>query len=219
MADQKPPFRADHVGSLLRPEALLAARERWKRDEMTLDALHAKEDEDIKAVVRLQEDVGLQSITEFRRETFHADFLSKIEGIESDFDFKKAVKIGEDAAEGQTKQAPYVPIIADRMRRPAGGIEVANFKYLASLTDRTPKVTVPSPTMTHFRARPIPRWRISSPTSRGSIARSSPILARPAAATSSSTTPTSPICATSRCARARGRAARTRRSCRAPTPR
>jgi len=153
MSGQKPPFRADHVGSLLRPEALLAARQRWKADEMTLDELRVEEDKYIKDVVKLQEDVGLQSITdgEFRRETFHADFLSKIEGIESNFDFKQAVKIGEQAKDGQTKQTPFLPIIKDKMRRPAGGIEVENFKYLKSLTDRTPKTTVPSPTMTHFR--------------------------------------------------------------------
>ena len=153
MSADKPPFRADHVGSLLRPETLLAARERWKAKAMSSQELRAEEDKDIRSVVKLQEDAGLQSITdgEFRRETFHADFLSKIEGIESNFDFGDAIKIGQDAKDGQTNQTPYVPIIADRMRRPAGGIEVENFKYLRSLTDRTPKVTVPSPTMTHFR--------------------------------------------------------------------
>jgi len=153
MSDRKPPFRADHVGSLLRPEALLAARERWKAGEMTLPELRVEEDECIKGAVKLQEDAGLQSITdgEFRRETFHADFLSKIEGIESNFDFNKAVKIGEQAKDGQTKQTPYVPIIKEKMRRPAGGIEVENFKYLKSLTDRTAKICIPSPTMTHFR--------------------------------------------------------------------
>jgi 5-methyltetrahydropteroyltriglutamate--homocysteine methyltransferase len=153
MSNHEPPFRADHVGSLLRPDALLAARERWKADEMTLDELRVEEDKHIKDVVKLQESVGLQSITdgEFRRETFHADFLSKIDGIESNFDFKAAVKIGEKAKDGQTKQTPFLPIIKDKMRRPAGGIEVENFKYLKSLTDRTPKVAMPSPTMTHFR--------------------------------------------------------------------
>jgi 5-methyltetrahydropteroyltriglutamate--homocysteine methyltransferase len=153
MNSQKPPFRADHVGSLLRPDALLAARERWKAGEMTLDELRAEEDEHIKGAVKLQEDAGLQSITdgEFRRETFHADFLSKIEGVESDFDFKKAVKMGAQAKDGDTKQTPFVPIIKAKMRRPLGGIEVENFKYLKSLTQRTPKLAVPSPTMTHFR--------------------------------------------------------------------
>lgn len=153
MTNQKPPFRADHVGSLLRPEPLLACRERWKRGEMTLDELRTEEDQHIAHAVKLQEDVGLQSVTdgEYRRETFHADFLSKIEGIESNFDFDKALQVGDDNKEGSDKVTPYVPIIVDKMRRPAGGIEVENFKYLNSLTQRTAKLCIPSPTMTHFR--------------------------------------------------------------------
>lgn len=153
MSKEKPPFRADHVGSLLRPQALLDAREKWKAGDLSPQELRKLEDSSIKDAVKLQEDVGLQSVTdgEYRRETFHADFLSKIEGIESNFDFKKVVKVGEGKAEGQASTTPYMPIIVDKMRRPAGGIEVENFNYLASLTDRTPKITVPSPTMTHFR--------------------------------------------------------------------
>ena len=75
---------------------------------MTLDELRVDEDKYIKSVVKLQEDAGRQSITdgEFRRETFHADFLSKIEGIVSNFDFNKALEIGEQAKEGKTKQTP-----------------------------------------------------------------------------------------------------------------
>ena len=121
MDRQKPPFRADHVGSLLRPEALLACRERWKQGEMTLDDLRAEEDKHIAHAVRLQEDVGLQSVTdgEYRRETFHADFLSKIEGIESNFDFDKALQVGADNKASSGKAAPYVPKIADKMRRAA----------------------------------------------------------------------------------------------------
>lgn len=153
MNRQKPPFRADHVGSLLRPETLLACRERWKQGEMTLGDLRAEEDQHIAHAVRLQEDIGLQSVTdgEYRRETFHADFLSKIEGIESNFDFDKALQVGADNKAGSGKATPYVPKIVDKMRRPAGGIEVENFKYLSSLTKRTAKLCVPSPTMTHFR--------------------------------------------------------------------
>lgn len=153
MMNRKPPFRADHVGSLLRPEPLLACRERWKQGEMSLNELRAEEDKHIAHAVKLQEDVGLQSVTdgEYRRETFHADFLSKIEGIESNFNFDKALQVGDDNKEGSDKVTPYVPIIVGKMRRPAGGIEVENFKYLNSLTKRTAKLCIPSPTMTHFR--------------------------------------------------------------------
>ncbi len=150
---EKGPFRFDHVGSLLRPDELLQSREKWKRDEMSLDELRVHEDNCIKHAVKLQEEVGLQSITdgEYRRETFHADFISQIENIESDFDFGRAVATGEHNKQGGDKQTPYVPHVVGKLARPTGGIEVDNYKYTTSLTDRTVKVTMPSPTMTHFR--------------------------------------------------------------------
>src|SRR5205809_7621518 len=78
-----PPFRADHVGSLLRPHALQEARARFQRGEITTEQLRAPEDTAIRDVVRKQEDVGLQSITdgEFRRTFFHVDFLQKLAGV------------------------------------------------------------------------------------------------------------------------------------------
>ena len=80
----KPPFRADHVGSLLRPKRLLEARERRARGEIAAEALRAVEDEASREAVSLQEEVGLQGITdgEFRRTFFHVDFLEQIEGVE-----------------------------------------------------------------------------------------------------------------------------------------
>ena len=149
----KPPYRFDHVGSLLRPEALLKSREKWKAGEMTQEDLHNHEDQCIKAVVKLQQEVGLQSITdgEFRRESFHVDFITQIENISSNWDFDAAVQLGTDHKAGQNKQMPFVPYITGKIKRPADGIEVNNYKYTSSLTDRTVKVTMPSPTMTHFR--------------------------------------------------------------------
>ena len=149
----KPPFRYDHVGSLMRPEALLQSREKWKAGEISLEELHNHENECIKEVVKLQEQVGLKSITggEFRRESFHVDFISQIKNISSNWDFDQAVKLGEDHKAGQDKQMPYIPYINGKMDRPDGGIEVGNYKYTSSLTDQTVKITVPSPTMTHFR--------------------------------------------------------------------
>ena len=80
MTDQpKPPFRADHVGSLLRPPELLEQRQKWHAGELTLDQLRTEEDRCIRDVVAFQEGIGLRSVTdgEFRRENFHFDFLDK----------------------------------------------------------------------------------------------------------------------------------------------
>src|SRR5260370_25956620 len=80
----KPPFRADHVGSLLRPAALKAARERYAKGEITAAALRAVEDREIEDIIRKQEAVGLQSISdgEFRRSWWHLDFLWGLDGVE-----------------------------------------------------------------------------------------------------------------------------------------
>lgn len=79
----KRPYRADHVGSLLRPPALLKARQRFQDGEIDLEALRAVEDAAITEAVALQESVGLQAITdgEYRRTYFHLDFLEQIEGM------------------------------------------------------------------------------------------------------------------------------------------
>ncbi|HEX5421500.1 MAG TPA: 5-methyltetrahydropteroyltriglutamate--homocysteine S-methyltransferase [Gammaproteobacteria bacterium] len=138
-----PPFRADHVGSLLRPPSLLDLRSRASRGEVSPQALRAREDECIRDVVALQESLGLQSITdgEYRRESFHGDFMRRIEGVEF-----KLMPAGASPSGG-----PFVAFVTGRMRRPAVGLEVENFRYLSSLTSRTAKQTMPSPTMTHFR--------------------------------------------------------------------
>ncbi len=145
----KPPFRADHVGSLLRPQALLDERARWKAGEITGEELRARENEHIAAVVRLQEATGIGSVTdgEYRRENFHRDFIDRIEGVE----FKPMMPPGSEGESIAPAKAPFVALVHDRMKRPAGGIEVENYKYAASLTENPVKVAIPSPTMTHFR--------------------------------------------------------------------
>ena len=149
----KPPYRYDHVGSLMRPETLLRSREEWKAGEISLDELRVHEDKCIKAVIKLQEEAGLKSITdgEFRRESFHVDFITQIDNITSNWDFAQTVKLGEDHTAGLDKKMPFIPYINGRMERPDGGVEVANYNYTKSLTDLTVKITIPSPTMTHFR--------------------------------------------------------------------
>ena len=150
---KKPPFRGDHIGSLLRPEKLLESRTKLKAGKISAEELRDHENECIREVVKLQESVGLMSITdgEFRRESFHVDFISQIKNVTSSWDFDDAVQLGIDGKAGQDKQMPYIPYINGKMDRPVGGIEVENFKFTSSLTDRTVKVTIPSPTMTHFR--------------------------------------------------------------------
>jgi 5-methyltetrahydropteroyltriglutamate--homocysteine methyltransferase len=152
MADQnKPPFRADHVGSLLRPAELLQARVRREREESTDAELRRVEDGCIRDVVRMQEGVGLQGITdgEYRRTLWHADFLRKIEGVV----VKEGLlpDAGRDFQGGDDVQrSPTRFETTGRLKR-TQGIETENFKFLKSATKRTAKLCIPSPSLLHFR--------------------------------------------------------------------
>jgi len=147
-ARTKPPFRADHVGSFLRPQTLLDARDRRKKGEISPAALRAVEDTAIRDVVRFQEDLGLQGITdgEFRRTYFHIDFLEQLEGIET----KGGIAVQFHSAAGNVDFAPPVMHVTGKVRH-VMPIQVDDFRFLQSVTKRTPKVTIPSPTMLHFR--------------------------------------------------------------------
>lgn len=145
------PFRADHVGSLLRPPELLAARTRWAQSARTVAdsaALRAVEDDAIRALVKMQEEVGLQGITdgEMRRTYFHVDFLEQLAGVVT----KGEVNVKFHTRDGTVDFAPPVMHVTEKVRhvRP---IQVADFQFLAQVTHRTPKVSIPSPTMLHFR--------------------------------------------------------------------
>jgi 5-methyltetrahydropteroyltriglutamate--homocysteine methyltransferase len=141
-----PPYRADHVGSLLRPGYLLAARQQAARGEIDAAQLRRIEDRAISEVVRMQEQVGLRSITdgELRREYFHIDFLAQLQGVQTD------VPVTTRKADGTLKLAPPVMRVTGKVRH-VRDIQVADFRYLASQTRCTPKVSIPSPTMLHFR--------------------------------------------------------------------
>lgn len=141
MLRNRGPFRSDHVGSLLRPQALLDMRERAAKGEVTAEELRSFEDECIGEVVKRQEDIGLAAVTdgEYRRESFHGDFVSRIQGVE----FRLMPR-----PEGG---APFVAFTSKKLRWPEGGIEVENFRYLHSRTTHTAKITIPSPSMMHFR--------------------------------------------------------------------
>jgi 5-methyltetrahydropteroyltriglutamate--homocysteine methyltransferase len=144
----QPPFRADHVGSFLRPTELLEARERFKQGAISRTELRAFENKAIRDVVRMQEDVGLQGVTdgEFRRTYFHVDFLEQLDGVET----RGGMTAHFHSARGNVDFAPPVLHVTGRVRH-AHPIQVEDFEFLKSVTKRTPKVTIPSPTMLHFR--------------------------------------------------------------------
>ena len=145
-----PPFRADHVGSLLRPQRLLEARERLARNEIPAAALRAVEDECIAEAVRKQAGIGLEGVTdgEFRRTFFHLDFLERLDGVEvSESGFTASFR-RDDGSEVGFK--PPTMKVTGRLRH-ATSIQGADFDFLKSHTTRTPKVCIPSPSMLHFR--------------------------------------------------------------------
>ncbi len=141
-----PPFRADHVGSFLRPRYLLDARDRFAREEISPAELRKVEDRAITEVVKMQEDAGLQSITdgEFRRTYFHIDFLEQLGGVKTD------IPVTIRKPDGSEELAPPVMRVIDKVRH-VKDIQLADFQYLKTQTTRTPKVSIPSPTMLHFR--------------------------------------------------------------------
>jgi 5-methyltetrahydropteroyltriglutamate--homocysteine methyltransferase len=144
-----PPFRADHVGSFLRPSYLLEAREQFfVKKSITAAQLRAVEDRAIAEIVKFQQDVGLQSITdgEFRRTYFHIDFLEQLGGVKTD------IPVTVKRADGSEELAPPVIRVVDTVRH-VKDIQRADFEYLKGqvAAGMTPKVTIPSPTMLHFR--------------------------------------------------------------------
>ena len=144
----RPPFRADHVGSLLRPAALKEARARRERGEISVASLRAVEDQCIREAVRMQEDAGLQSITdgEFRRSFFHTDFLSRLEGVDTTLD-SHGVRY-QGARRDFAFDVP-VPVVTGRLRR-RSSLALEEFSFLAGATGRTPKLCIPAPSMLHF---------------------------------------------------------------------
>jgi 5-methyltetrahydropteroyltriglutamate--homocysteine methyltransferase len=166
LADRKPPseaamnactaapFRADQVGSLLRPPALAALRARYKAGEVDGATLAAAEDEAIADAVRRQRDIGLTSITdgEFRRDWWHLDFLGQLAGVTLTANEGPQFKIA-----GQGEQPPIASVTGRVGCR--GPIMAGHFAYLKSLTDAAggaaaglvPKMTIPSPSMLHLR--------------------------------------------------------------------
>jgi 5-methyltetrahydropteroyltriglutamate--homocysteine methyltransferase len=144
-----PAFRAEHIGSLLRPPALLAARQEMEEGRLSADALRIEEDAHIRDVVRLQEEIGLQVITdgEYRRGIFFGHFGAAVSGF-TEMDAERTFR----GAGGE--QLRYrAAVVTGRLVRHRG-IATDEFSFVRKLTRRTPKVTLPSPSSQHFL-----RWR------------------------------------------------------------
>jgi 5-methyltetrahydropteroyltriglutamate--homocysteine methyltransferase len=154
----KPPFRADHVGSLLRPAALKEAREKRAKGEITPDALKAVEDREIERVIKKQEEVGLQSITdgEFRRSWWHLDFLWGLDGVE-----RHVMNSGIAFAAVTTRNEG---IRVTGKVGFSGHPMIDHFKFVAAYTKQTPKITIPAPSAIYGRPVPTPIDRNVYPT-------------------------------------------------------
>jgi 5-methyltetrahydropteroyltriglutamate--homocysteine methyltransferase len=156
-ARNKPPFRADHVGSLLRPKSLLRAREEAASGAISQDELRAQEDDAIRNVIKLEQDVGLRSVTdgELRRASWHMDFIYQIAGVErveqklqsvfhnpqGDIYFTpSAVRISGKIGMDHTIFGPAFEFLRDTVR--------------ASQAGGTPKLTIPAPSLVHYRNGP-----------------------------------------------------------------
>lgn len=141
-------FRADHIGSFLRPKYLLDARDQFAKNEINAEQLREVEDKAITEIVKFQEDVGLKTITdgEFRRTFFHVDFLRQLGGVHTD------VPQAVERPDGSLQLAPPSITVVDKVRH-TKDIQRADFDYLKSqiTAGHVAKVCIPSPTMLHFR--------------------------------------------------------------------
>ncbi len=217
------PARFDHVGSFLRPQYLLDARAQQASGAIDAQQLRLVEDKAIAEIVKFQESVGLKSITdgEFRRTYFHVDFLQQLGGVEVGIPF--TVK----RPDGSEELAPPVMKVIDKVRH-TKNIQLADFEFLKSqvTAGSTPKVTIPSPTMLHFRGGRAGISRAAYPelepefyddvaNAYGDELRS---LVRPVAPMCKWTTPIWPICAMKKCVKPLVSAATIPTSCRIATP-
>ena len=142
------PFRADHVGSLPRPDRLLEARVSSKEGNLDAGALRALEDECVTEIANRQEELGFKGITdgEYRRALWHVDFLSGFDNVALG---DGRLVVGDDDREGQGFR-PQCMVTSGKITR-GTPIQVPDVKYLASVVTTNPKACVPSPTLMHFR--------------------------------------------------------------------
>jgi 5-methyltetrahydropteroyltriglutamate--homocysteine methyltransferase len=146
-----PPFRAEHIGSLLRPAELLRARKDYAAGKLNREGLRAVEDDAIRDVVRLQEDVGLQIVTdgEFRRGTYSDSFTqSGISGVSIEMTEERGFSKSETHGH---RMARRIPKVVDRITW-NGPQNAGDFRFLKTVTTKTPKITLPGPCYIHYRA-------------------------------------------------------------------
>jgi 5-methyltetrahydropteroyltriglutamate--homocysteine methyltransferase len=142
----KPPFRADHVGSLLRPQELHDARAKNRKGELSDAELKKIQDKDIREAVKLQEDLGLQAVTdgEFRRDWWHIDFIHGFDGVD--------LTVNKTHTFQASHEQPPMFKLNGKIRRTRPSM-LEHFKFLKSVvTKGTPKFTMPSPAMLHARS-------------------------------------------------------------------
>jgi 5-methyltetrahydropteroyltriglutamate--homocysteine methyltransferase len=144
-----PPYRADHVGSLLRPKALLDARAAKAEGRLSAAELRAVEDRCIREVVQLQQDIGLQGVTdgEFRRGSWHMDFLYQVGGVTK---VQDTLKVQFRNEKGLLEFTPAALRVSSKLRF-EHCIFGTDFAFLKSVANATPKLTIPSPSMMHYR--------------------------------------------------------------------
>jgi methionine synthase II (cobalamin-independent) len=150
MAEREtPPFRADHVGSLIRPDALIAARQQAERGALTSAELTRIQQAAIRDVVRLQEEIGFRLVTdgEYNRGSWQRDFLLRLDNVAL---MPSRLTVRFHTAAGARDHTPPSLQVTGRLGRPHG-IFVDDFRFLKSIARRSPKVTIPSPTILHFR--------------------------------------------------------------------
>jgi 5-methyltetrahydropteroyltriglutamate--homocysteine methyltransferase len=141
-----PPFRADHVGSLLRTASLKDARARREKGDISADDLKAIEDREIDAIIRKQQDIGLQAVTdgEFRRAFWNYDFLGELDGVEAYLGERKIKFEG-------VNPKPMMLRVTGKLGTFSGHPMLDHFKFVKAHTRVVPKMTIPSPSSLHFR--------------------------------------------------------------------
>jgi len=147
MSAAKPPFRADHVGSLLRPESVKEARKKFYEEKsISADELKAIEDESVRDVIRMQEEVGLLAVTdgELRRSFWHYDFMGALTGLDLE-------ERDEGVQFAGVKLRPIFPTITGKLDFPDDHPMIEHFKFVAENTKVVPKISIPGPSCCHFR--------------------------------------------------------------------
>ncbi|MGI9433636.1 MAG: 5-methyltetrahydropteroyltriglutamate--homocysteine S-methyltransferase, partial [Geminicoccaceae bacterium] len=150
MTTKKLPFRADHVGSLLRSPAVQAARKQYFEEQsISADGLKALEDEAVLASIRMQEDVGLKAVTdgECRRSFWHYDFMGMLKGFD-------LVERDQGVQFSGIKLRPIYPTITGKLDFPDDHPMLDHFRFLADNTKLLPKISIPGPSCCHFRTAP-----------------------------------------------------------------